>query len=333
MLALPADDLLIVTSLSSNVASAADQTVGPSVCQLFRGAASSKVAACLAAGVFFFACVFGRIRRARAVRLLRDHRQASRVHVGRGPRYRTPSLRRLRQLDAVPLVVVLASHLDDPLLALRGPQKYRIHFRPFFLRLFGRGAAPLLPNLPLMLLMMVVMVMMMMMMTSLTTGRCAPCRGPAHHSIQRAVVTLPPVHRDDFFRSSLSPIARHQALSSLGETKTPLLSKIWNHTLCASRFSPRYQLAREQSSSNCDYIARLQRTPCTLYSSSIDRVDRTLSWVARIHPAHPPSSRLTPKSTSRRPLANKLLSSRQRSILRALTLLTQRFREPDAPNT
>lgn len=42
----------------------------------------------------------------------------------------------------------------------------------------------------MLLMMMMVVVMMMMMMASLTTGHCAPRRGPAHHSIQRTVVTL-----------------------------------------------------------------------------------------------------------------------------------------------
>lgn len=147
---------------------------------------------CLIVDVFFFVCV-GRIRRVCAARFLGGNSQGSRVHIGRRSRYRTPSLRRLRQFDTIPFVVVLASYLDDSLLSLRCPKKNRIHFRPFLFR-FIQG--PFLLNLLLMLLMMV---MVMMMMTSLSTGRCAPCRGPAHHSIQRAVITLPPVHRDDFF--------------------------------------------------------------------------------------------------------------------------------------
>lgn len=41
-----------------------------------------------------------------------------------------------------------------------------------------------------MLLMMMMVIVMVMMMASLTMGHCAPRRGPAHHSIQRTVVTL-----------------------------------------------------------------------------------------------------------------------------------------------
>lgn len=112
-----------------------------------------------------------------------------RVPIGCGARYRTPSLCSLGEFDTITFVVILTSHFNNPLFALRRPQEDRVDLRSFLLGLVQRLVSRrFVSNALLMFVMM--MVMMLMMMASLTTGHCAPHRGPAHHSIQRTGITL-----------------------------------------------------------------------------------------------------------------------------------------------